>query len=223
MEDRFFGPFHRYKTVSNFDGKTNAKRVHFSRSQKSYVGISNLQHLQALSANNVDQGFLEEISQLKNLRSLTMKIVTASDFSCLSKLGQLKKICFQGAHKTGDFSVISKMSALKGFYVEHAKRLADLEFLEHSNHLRRVGIDGSMSQAQIVKSVEPFSKMKNLEELYLRNVRLRDKNLLYLKNAPKLKNLDCARFAPKKSFEELRAAMPKLKCGWCDKYELPKT
>lgn len=221
MEDVFFGPLNRYKTLNGFANKTGAKRVHFSRTQNSYIGISQLQYIKALSANNVDQGFLEEISQLKNLRSLTMKIVTASDFTCLSSLQKLKKIRFQAAHKCDDFSVISKMFSLEGFYIEHAKRLENFEFLERSNHLKRVGIDGSMSQAQIIESVEPFSKMRNLEELYLRNVRLRNKNLLFLKSARKLKTLDCARFAPEKNFKDLRAAMPKLKCKWCDKYEIP--
>jgi len=223
VEDRFFSPLYRYKTYNVVPETLKARHVHFVRERDSHLGLSQFKNITALSANNVNQSFLEEICELKNLKSLTMKIVTAQDLGSLSKLQNLKKIHFQAAHKTHDFSFVLKMPNLKGFYIAHAKRLEDLNFLSEAHHLKRVGIEGSMVTLQKIDSLAPFSEMQSLKELYLRSVQLRDKDLTYLAQCPNLKKLECARFAPKKSFQALRVLMPKLKCKWCDKYELPKS
>ena len=52
------------------------------------------------------------------------------------------------------------------------------------------------------------------------SVRLVEKDLSCLAEIPNLKLFDCARFAPKSQFVNLRRLMPDLDCHWCDKYEV---
>jgi hypothetical protein len=70
-----------------------------------------------------------------------------------------------------------------------------------------LGVQGSLWKKQKVDSLKPFSKLKNLEVLFMSSVQLRDKNLDYIATNPELKYFMAARFAPKASFDSLR--------NWC--------
>jgi hypothetical protein len=159
---------------------------------------------------------------LQNLTSLEIDIVTAENLSGLVQLKKLKSLKVSFAHRTADFSFINQLPTLEGLFIEHVKQVTDYSFLAGLSHIKRLGIEGAANGTkQKIDSLAPLATMSGLEEIYMTLVTLRDKNLMYLANCQNLKLLDCSRFAPKKSFEDLRKAMPNLKCGYCDDYRLP--
>ena len=63
-------------------------------------------------------------------------------------------------------------------------------------------------------------RLKTIFILPAPSVRLADKDLTPLANCPNLRYLQCARFAPKKRFEELKALRPDIECLWFNHYEI---
>ena len=191
------------------------------RVKDSHDGISKRRKLQELVAYSVNQDYLDEICELRSLEFLHLgHPVTATDLAGVSQLENLHTLRLQSVRHIEDFSPLLSLPRLHTLMIEHAKHLSDIEFLSGAHHLRVIGVEGSMWTHQRVASLQPLSGLRNLEALFMTSVRLKDKDLTYLAGCPKLRILDCARFAPKRSFDALRAAMPDLACSWCDDYEI---
>lgn len=197
-----------------------SEKVLFYRRKDSHKGISRYQKIRKLSANQVNQDFLNEISKLKNLEYLEIEVITAEDLSPLTGLFNLRTLKLDSVRKATDFSPLLNIKALDKLFIENAKHLTNLEFLSNAHKLVVLGIEGGMYTTQKIESLKPLSNLKKLEALFMSSVQLKDKNLDYLASIPNLKIFDCARFTPKKSFDSLRKLMPNLVCIWCDKYEI---
>lgn len=204
--------------------RTVSGRLFHARSSKikrSFEGISQVEDVTILRALSVNDAFLEEICEMKSLVYLDIGYpVTAVDLSGLKNLQNLKALRLEAVRKATDFKFLQSMTHLETLYLEHVKHLPSLELFSNMHHLKRLGVEGSMHTKAKVETLEPLAGLKGLEELYMSSVQLKDKQLTYLQNCPNLRVLQCARFAPKKSFEQLRAAMPNLQCSWCDKWEI---
>jgi hypothetical protein len=192
----------------------------FYREKASHKGISNYLDIKQLIAKQVNSDFLGEISKLRNLVYLNLEIVTADSLKALSKLEKLKTLKIYGVRKANDFSSLMEIPSLQNLFIENAKHLHTLEDFSEAHHIKALGVEGGMYTKQKIDSLQPLEGLKELEVLYMSSVQLKDKNLNCLASIPQLKALECARFAPKKNFEQLRRLLPDLECGWCDQYEI---
>jgi len=202
------------------DVPISSQRALFYRERNSHRGIFRFQNLQELEARMVNQDFLEEICELENLKYLSIEMVTATDLKPLNRLKNLNILKIGSVRQARDFGNLAQIESLKALYLCNVKYLTNLDFLADCNHLIRVAVEGSMWKNQKVETLAPLRGLTSMEELFLTAVTLRDKDLTYLAECPRLKALECARFAPKKNFEMLRELMPELSCRWCDKYEI---
>lgn len=198
---------------------SDPERLHFYREKDSHRGIRDFKSVKELLAKQVDQDFLNEISELQSLDYLEMEIVTALDLSPLLNLPRLRYLKIYGLRNAKDLSPITKISNLRKLFIENTKHLTDLSFLDINQPLEAIGVEGSMYTKQKLPTLKPLSSLKSLQAIFLSSVQLTDKNLDYLAALPNLAYLSCARFAPKSSFDSLRYLMPDLICTWCEKYE----
>lgn len=198
----------------------NQEYVHFYRTKKSHKGISEFKNIKYLIAKQVDSDFLNEICKLKNIEYLNLEVVTANSLNLLSQLEKLNTLKIYGIRKADDFKSLIGLPSIRHLFIENAKHLHSLEAFSNAHNLVALGVEGGMYTNQKIDSLKPLEGLKNLEALFMSSVQLEDKYLGYLTSIPKLKFLDCARFAPKKRFEELKKLLPKLNCNWCDQYEI---
>jgi len=198
----------------------NSERAIFYRERKSHVGISAFSKLKALKALQVNQGFLEEIGELKSLEYLELHMVTAEDLSPIAQLNNLRTIKASGLRKAKRFEPLLSSPLLRRLFIEDIKHLSSLEFLATAEDLVAIGIEGSLWKTQRLQSLKPLAALPNLECLFLTSTALEDKDLSYLSRCPKLRILECSRFASRSEFMRLRRLMPNLQCTWCDRYEV---
>lgn len=191
------------------------------RQKKSHQGLGTKTELRELFAGSVNQNMMDEIAELKNLEVLFLGYpITADDISAIAGLKKLHTLKIDSPRKITDFSFVLDLPNLHTLLIENAKHLNDLGFLASAHRLKVIGVEGDMSTMQKVDSLKPLGGLKSLEVLFLTTVQLKDKDLTCLATCPELRLMQCARFAPKKSFDALRAAMPDLVCRWCDQYEI---
>jgi hypothetical protein len=194
--------------------------IHFYREKNSHKNLSEFRNITHLLAKQVNQSFLEEISELVNLEFLILESVSAENIESLKKLKKLRYLRLDGVKKASEFSSLLEIPALKKLFIESANKLQSLDFLHDANNLSVIGVEGGMYSNQKINSLEPLSNLNELEALFLSSVQLKDKSLDYLSSNEKLKYLSSARFAPKSNFDSLRKLMPNLICKWCDDYDL---
>ena len=210
---------HRVKSAADIDPAW--KLASICREKKSHRGIASCKNLTTLFASAVDQDFLDEISALQNLEYLWLEWpVTAADLSSLAQLQRLKFLKLDSPRNVTDFRVLAEMPALERLFIENAKHMAGLDWLTPiGERLLALGIEGSMWTMQKVPSLAPLAGFA-IEALFMTSVRLADTDLKPLASCPNLRYLACARFAPKASFEALKALRPDIYCSWFDRYEV---
>ena len=201
------------------DVSPDTEILHFYREKQSHRGINSLCSVRELLAKQVDQEFLDEICELRSLNYLELEVVTASDLSPLLSLPHLRYLKIYGLRNAKELVPLTKITTLRKLFIENSKHLADLNFLDSSQPLEVLGVEGSMYKKQKIATLKPLSRLKSLQAIFLSSVQLTDKNLDYLGSLPNLIYLSCARFAPKSNFDSLRVLMPNLVCNWCDRYE----
>ena len=172
-----------------------------------------------LEAEWVNDDYFAEICELSDLEYLNLNTVTVEELSPLARLTNLKALRLDSIRKAQDFEFLKSMTHLRGLYFTNVKFMPEIEYFSNMHHVKRLGIEGDHANLK-VSSLAPLAGLWSLEELYMACVTLADKDLTPLAECPNLKLLQCARFAPKESFDALREAMPKLECRWCDQWEI---
>ncbi len=195
--------------------------ANLSRDKTSHRGIGKHKSLTTLFASAVDQAYLDEICELEALEYLWLGWpVTAKDLSGLARLERLRMLKLDSPRNVTDFAPLAALPAIERLFVENAKHMASLDWLAPlENRLVALGIEGSMWTMQKIPSLAPLAGF-GFEALFLTSVRLEDKDLTPLARCPNLSFLSCARFAPKTSFDALKALRPDIRCNWFERYEV---
>lgn len=112
------------------------------------------------------------------------------DFSFLEKFPNLKALRIDSTKMTHLSWDITKTPKLERLSVE-GKRLFDLSGLEKAYNLRSFAFTIAISRMdrQDIKSLEPISRLENLEEVVIQGARLEDENIDHLISIPKLREL----------------------------------
>lgn len=187
------------------------------RSKHSHKGIAAHRHIRRLWAHAVDQAFLDEIAQLDALEMLYITRVSATDLTPLRNLPQLRSLSVIDATKVTDLGWLPSTASLQALAVENLKRVTDLDALASLTQLKALAVEGSMWTAMRVASLAPLSALKQLEHLFLTNLRVVDKSLRPLHALTGLRALQCANFYPAAEFMALAHARPQLRCDWFDR------
>lgn len=194
-----------------------ASRTWLNRQKLNYKGVSDRKALEHVIAANVDQPFLEELTDLGNLRRLELEWpFVATDLSPLKRLSKLKHLSIDTPRKIADFSVLSAMPLLRTVLITNAAKMSDLEWLRGAHHLEVIGVEGAIDKTFDLPSLAPLAGLASLTAFFGVSTRLPDQSLASLANCPNLRYLKIARVVPLHAFQELKRACPDLFCTWFD-------
>ena len=193
---------------------SGANYVRLSRVANSHRGLCNLSGVKKLWAHGVNQDFLHEISALKELEVLHMEKVSASDLTAVNALPLLRSLSVIDAPKVTDLSWVPTQPTLRSLAIVNATAVQDLAPLSQLTHLRALGVEGGMWTPMQVFSLSPLSTLRQLQSLFITNLRAKDQSLRALLALSKLRVLQCAKFFPREEFDALKQAHPELHCDW---------
>jgi hypothetical protein len=97
--------------------------------------------------------------------------------------------------------------------IENFKRIRELDPIGDLTQLEGLAIEGSTWTTQVVESLEPLARLRNLKYLFLSNLRSQDNSLAPLRELDSLVHLRTAFWWPEGEFNELRVSLPRLKYG----------
>ena len=202
--------------VDALDGvPRDAEQLTFRRQGKSHGGIAELQNVRRLWAYQVNQGMIEEISQLANLEVLYVNEMSASALGCLGRLGKLRRLILHGGTKVEDLDWVAQLPAtLDVLYLERFARVTDISPIGKLTRLTALGIEGGMDKQVRIETLEPLAALSNLRYLFLASADVLTKSLAPLRQLHSLERLECTIRFPEHEFIELKRSLPKLNCDW---------
>lgn len=204
---------HWYANASEIPAAS--ERVWMGRQKLNYRSVGNHKAVRHLIASNVDQGFLEEIGDLRQLERLELESpFLATDLSPLLRLDRLTFLSIDSPRKISDFEPLLQLASLRTLLITNAKNMSSLDWLAGADHLEVIGVEGGMWAPYTIPTLMPLAGLKSLQALLATSTRLADRQLLPLAQCPRLRFLGIACVAPRQKFLELQQAAPDIICDW---------
>jgi hypothetical protein len=214
--DRDFSKW-REKHAYNDAGEVpvDATKAWIGRQKLNYRGIGERQSLLHLISGNVDQPFLEQISNIASLERLELEWpMVARDLSPLLRLEKLTFLSIDSPRNIADFRLLLDLPALRTLIITNPKKMADLEWLGEAHHLEVIGIEGGMWSPYKIATLQPLAGLRSLRAFLGASTKLADKSLAPLADCPRLQYLGIACVAPQSEFDWLKMVKPDLVCKW---------
>lgn len=205
---------HYYEAAADI---LDVERAWLERRQHNYRGIAAKKMLKHLIAANVDQDFLEEIGELRELRRLELEWpFLGTNLTPLLALERLEHLSIDSPRKLSDFAALLEMPSLRTLLITNARKMPDLEWLRNAHNLEVIGIEGAIDRPYKIESFEPIAGLGSLRAFLGISTQLGDKRLMPLAQCQKLEYLGIARCAPRSEFALLHEARPDVVCRWFD-------
>lgn len=195
-----------------------AQTVQLHRERRSHRGVGARQAIRTLRAYSVDQAFFDEICELRNLETLFMDRLTATELGGIGRLGSLRRLVIEGATRMENLDWVAALPAqVHALAIEHAPRVHSLEPLAALTRLKALAIEGSLHATMRVRSLAPLAALGELEYLFLAALKVDDGRLAPLQGLSRLKVLGYAYdYAPGEA-TALAAALPHTRCDWFER------
>jgi hypothetical protein len=208
-----WGEKHAY--IEAGDIPVYAKNAWIGRQKLNYRGIGERQSLRHLISGNVDQPFLDEISNLGGLERLELEWpMVAKELTPLLKLENLAYLSIDSPRNIADFRALLELPALRTLIITNPKKMADLSWLVEAHHLEVIGIEGGTWSPYKIPTLRPLAGLRALRAFLGVSTKLGDQSLDPLADCPRLEYLGIACVAPQAEFDRLKKAKPNLVCDW---------
>ena len=186
------------------------------RKGKSHRGVSACTSVRELWAHSVDEAFLAEICELKELTFLHIEGTSVSDLSPLRRLSKLDRLFITGATIVRDLAFLDAHSRLSALGLEHFPEVRDLEPISSLPELVGLAFEGSVWTPGQVVSLSPLKTLARLQCLCIVNLKVADGSLRPLHELPSLQALQCANYFSELEFSALKSSKPNLECDWLE-------
>lgn len=164
-------------------------------------------------SSRVNQPIFEAACSMAGLEGLYIEWSGIKDLSPLLNLVDLKYLSIGSSAQVQSIDCLRHMHGLVVLEIENLKKISNLEPLAGLTQLEGLAVEGSTWTTQIVDSLRPLVKLRNLKYLFLSNLRTKDNSLEPLTKLDSLIHLRTAFWWSEEEFIRLREALPRLKYG----------
>jgi Leucine-rich repeat (LRR) protein len=147
---------------------------------------------------------------MSNLRGLYVNWSGIKDLSSLRKLTRLRCLHLGSSTQVTSIDVLAELRGLFWLELENLRGIHDFSPLAALTQLVGLSLEGSAWRTQIVDSLEPIGRLKELRYLSLSNLRAKDRNLAPLIHLKKLRRLCLAPWWNKQDLAALKRSLPEL-------------
>ncbi|MBC3808358.1 hypothetical protein H8K52_13470 [Undibacterium seohonense] len=143
------------------------KRLSLDGQTKSIESLTSLTKLQSLTLRSITLPDVEQLTALKSLVSLDIKLGGTRNLDALPRIGRIKYLELWQISGLTDLSAIGDIINLQYLFLDRLKNVAELPSFRRLANLRRVELSGMKG----LTNLRPVSDAPNLEELSVGGVR----------------------------------------------------
>jgi hypothetical protein len=181
--------------------------------------LDNVKHLSI--RHRVNQAFFETICEMKNLESINFWSSTIEDLSPLKKLKKLYSLHLSRFTKLTDISPLIEIKSINRLSIEGCFKVKNYEDIGGMMQLIALCLDGDTFAPKnlMLKSLKPFTSLKNLKHLDLTTSSIKDKSFLELLKLESLVRLDAGWRMKKQIRNKIKQEHKHLKSGFFMVYD----
>lgn len=164
----------------------------------------------------VKQEFFEAICEMKNLEQLHFWTSTIEDISSISKLQNLWRLDLDSFSRLTDIGSILALKNLQILSIENSFKVENYHLIGQITKLKglRLGGNAFAPRNLRLRSLKPFSNLKNLTHLDLSTLSVVDNSYDIILELENLERFDITVIIPKPMRELIKANHQKLTAGW---------
>ncbi len=141
-----------------------------------------------------------------------------ADLSRLSMLENIKFLALELNTKSNRLWDIEKNRSLLELYISDFPKLNNLEDLRNTKSIKRLQLSGGMWNSLKVESLEPLSSLKQLRTLSLSNIKVQNEGLIPLSILTDLEELELPNLFPTKEYAMLSVKLKNTECAYFAPY-----
>ena len=191
--------------------------------EKKWINIlPQLDSVKTLSVRHrVNQEFFEAICNMKNLEYLHFWTSTVEDISSISKLQKLKRLDLDRFSRLKDISPILTLKNLQVLSIESSFKIENYERIGQMTQLKGLclGGDAFAPKNLRLKSLKPYSNLKQLSHLNLSSSSVIDNSYETILELENLERFDIAVTIPRETRDLIKANHKKLTSGFFMDYD----
>ena len=195
--------------LNDFDATSNHLSIEAKVKNLERLKDLDIQKLWLFDAKEKD---VDRIFQYIQPRHVALYQTAIEDLSCLENLTHTETLILEWNTKAQKLWDVSKNKQLRNLAIIDFSKLRNIDGLGKSSQLRSLVLEGGMWKPMKLETLEPLAQHKDLEELRLLNIRLKDNSLQALKNLSNLKFLELSNQFPTKEIALLSKELPNTKC-----------
>ncbi len=156
--------------------------------RKGVSGLENLKNLKRLFLYKYNPACkdLSELSSLKNLEYLSLKIPSIQSVGGVEKLSGLKFLGIYGGTKLQNIDRLAELESLQTLEIDTCRKINDITVIGKLAGLQTL----SISNCDDIESLKPISKLANLTELrFIESTNIKDGDIKIVNGLPKLKTI----------------------------------
>jgi Leucine-rich repeat (LRR) protein len=164
----------------------------------------------------VDQAFFEAICKMKNLEQLHFWTSTVENISSISNLQNLQRLDLDSFSRLTDISPIQALKNLQLLSIENSFKVVNYELIGQMTQLKGLRLCGDTFAPKNlrIKSLKPFSNLKNLKHLDLSTLSVIDNSFEIILALENLERFDISVIIPKHLRELIKTNHKKLIAGF---------
>lgn len=194
------------------DVKSDIKTLYISGETKNLELLTNFNQVDHLYARVVNQKQFDLLMTEFKFKSLWVYGLRVADLSALESQTELETLVLQWNTKATELWDLSNQSQLKQVVLHDFSKLRSIANLASCTSLEYLDLSGGIWNTLKIETLEPIRSLKNLQELYMSNIRVLDESLEPLTDLESLRTLSISNQFKTEEFAMLSVKLPNVTC-----------
>lgn len=196
--------------LADFDNSKTELHIRADVKNRKLLSDLKIEKLWLIGAKEKD---IDEIFSIHQPKYVSLYQFLAKDLSCLETLEKCETLITEWNTKATKIWNIESNRNLKKLAIRDYSKISDLTPLEKASHIKSLSLDGGMDKTLKIDSLNPLSKLTQLEFLRLTNINVKDESLEPISHLINLKILELSNQFPTKEYANLSAKLTSTKCS----------
>lgn len=179
---------------------------------KSLAELDKFSDLRFLWLSGVNEKQAQLLPKLERVETLVVHDLRTATLALLKCFPNIKTLMICGNTKTSKLTELASLKKLEVLGLEHFPKVSAIDEISLLKNLKMLCLTGSVDTALKIDTLEPLTKLQELELLHITNLKVSDESLGFVRKLSSLKELQVSNQFPTAEYAALKSKRPDVQC-----------